>query len=47
LIEAADGCFSDGAIRVVDKRETARPACFPIDGKHYLGGFANARQMLT
>jgi hypothetical protein len=47
LIESADGCFSDGAIRVVDKRETARSARFPIDGKHYLGGFADARQVLA
>jgi hypothetical protein len=47
LIESADGCFGDGPIRVVDKRETARSAGFPIDGKNYLGGFADARQMLA
>jgi hypothetical protein len=47
LIELADGCFGDGAIRVIDKRETSRPSGFPIDGKNYLGGFTDARQMLA
>jgi hypothetical protein len=42
LIESADGRFSDGAIRVIDKRETARPSGFPIDGKNYLAGFPDA-----
>jgi hypothetical protein len=47
LIELADGRFCDGAIRVIDKRETSRPSGFPIDGKNYLGGFTDARQMLA
>ena len=46
LIEPADRRFGDRAIRVVDEREAARAAGFPIDGKNNLGGFADARQML-
>jgi hypothetical protein len=42
LVESADCRFRDGAIRVINKRETARPAGFPIDGKNYLGGFTDA-----
>ena len=47
LIESADRRFGDGAIRVIDERETARPAGFPIDGKNDLGGFTDARQVLA
>jgi hypothetical protein len=47
LIESADSGFGDGAIGVVDKREAARAAGFPIDRQDYLGGFTDARQMLT
>jgi hypothetical protein len=47
LIESADGSFGYGTVGVVDKREATRPARFSIDGKNYLGGFTDARQMLT
>ena len=33
LVEPPDRLFSDGAIRVVDEREAARTAGFPIDGQ--------------
>jgi hypothetical protein len=47
LIESADRRLGDGAIRVVDKREAAWAACFPVDREDYLGRFSDARQMLA
>jgi hypothetical protein len=47
LIEPADCRFGDGAIGVVHESKATRTAGFPIDGKHNLGGFADARQVLA
>jgi hypothetical protein len=47
LIETADRGFRDSTIRIIDECETAWAAGLPINGKNYLAGFTDARQMLT
>src|SRR5690606_15578330 len=45
LVEPTNSFFRHRAVRVINERETARPAGFPINGKDDLGWYADARQV--
>jgi hypothetical protein len=47
LIESPDGFFGNAAFGVINERKAAWTAGFPIDGKNDLGGFTDARQVLS
>jgi hypothetical protein len=47
LIESTDGGFCDRAIGVINERESSRPTGFTIHRENDLGGFTDARQVLS